>query len=284
VPIQVRLRDGVGPRVDPCDRDSTARVGRDRLRWGKWEELGAFLCSVTDPELRDFYLEVLTASLDGRPDWVDRCVEQDPYAALPRLFRAWHTTGKVQRNGDGDPDGSTAEAMRAGAEKDLHDAAALEPQDSGPWVLSLRTAAELRLGAAVCYDRLRRVQERHLWHQLAYDYMLDATGNDHEHLLEFARKKWPVLRKDSACIPSSPRHILRHGLKLRTTHTGARPSEEKFSQRPPDISNRRDSFLRPVKCGTGTPSPSVPHALKRTNCCAGRRSEPRKHLRPRGPI
>jgi hypothetical protein len=59
---------------------------------------GAAWRSQTDPEDRDFYLEVLSASLHERPAWLDAWVAAEPRVGLPRLFRAWHTVAPAHRS------------------------------------------------------------------------------------------------------------------------------------------------------------------------------------------
>lgn len=188
-----------GPQVDPCWGDPLAQEWRDRLARGEWRDLGAFLRSQRDAETRDFYVEVLGDTLDGRPAWLDEWVNAEPQAALPLLFRARHAVAWAwQARGGGQASTVKEQGWQPfferllGADADAASAAALDPDDPGPWVVMLTTARGLQKGVEQLRETFAEVQKRCRWHQEAHRLMIQGLaekwGGSDELMFGFARE------------------------------------------------------------------------------------------------
>jgi hypothetical protein len=69
--------------------DQQALAFEAQLGQGRWQEFHDFLESLTDWELRHFYVIELSR-ISGRPEWVDEWVAAKPGSSLPMLFRGSH--------------------------------------------------------------------------------------------------------------------------------------------------------------------------------------------------
>jgi len=186
-------------QIDPCRGDSLARAWRDRLARGEWSELAPFLRSFDNVDARDFYIEVLADSIDGRPAWLDTWVGQEPEAALPRLFRgrrgvawAWDARGGGQVDTVKDDGWSRFFERLQGAEDDVTVATRLDPADAGPWVVLLTTTRGLQQGQGRLREVYAEAQRRWPWHQEAHRLMVQGLaakwGGSNEAMFGFARE------------------------------------------------------------------------------------------------
>jgi hypothetical protein len=184
--------------VDPCAGDAVAHEWRDRLAQGNWADLGAFLQSFQDTEVRDFYVDILADTLEGRPTWLDAWVGQEPAALLPRLFRGTHGTKWAwDARGGGSAKTVSDDGWRRfferlqGAHDDLTIATELDPTDAGPWAMILMVIVGLQLGRERLTAAFDAAQQRHPWHQAAHRSMLQGLaakwGGSNELMFEFAR-------------------------------------------------------------------------------------------------
>ncbi len=191
-------RDTSAARVDPCQGDPAARDWRARLARGEWAGLGPFLRSFDDIEVRDFYVEVLTETLTGRPSWIDAWVGEEPDAALPRLFRgrqavvwAWDARGGGAATTVGDDGWRHFFERLQGAQDDLLEATRLDADDAGAWVALLKVARGLQQGSERQRALFEEAQRRRPWHQEAHSMLLQGLaakwGGSNEEMFGFAR-------------------------------------------------------------------------------------------------
>lgn len=185
-------------QVDPCQGDALAREWRDRLAQGEWAALGDFLRSCDNIDTRDFYIEVLADTIEGRPAWLDTWVGKEPDKALPRLFRGRHGVAWAwDARGGGSASSVKDEGWRRfferlqGAEDDLTTATTLDESDAGPWVALLTIARGLQQGTERQQEVFDEAQRRWPWHQEAHRLMVQGLaakwGGSNELMFGFAR-------------------------------------------------------------------------------------------------
>lgn len=186
--------------ADPCWGDTVAREWRERLTThGDWPALDDFLRGQTDVESRDFYVEVLSDTLTGRPAWIDEWVSHKPHEALPYLFRGRHGVAWAW-DARGGGRASTVKEQGAryfferllAADVDLASAARLAPDDAGPWVVMLTVGRGLQKGIDYLQQTFEEVRQRYPWHQEAHRAMIQGVaakwGGSDELMFAFARE------------------------------------------------------------------------------------------------
>jgi hypothetical protein len=122
-----------------------------QLARGRWQEFHDFLESLTDRELRHFYVVEL-ARISGRPEWVDEWVAAKPGSSLPMLFRGAHGINWAWEARTSDRAKYVKEeawplfhSRLVEADRDLARAAALDDRDPAPHAMSETVARGLSL-------------------------------------------------------------------------------------------------------------------------------------------
>jgi hypothetical protein len=133
--------------------DQQALALEAQLGQGQWQEFHDFLASLTDWELRHFYVRELSR-ISGRPEWVDEWVSAKPGSSLPMLFRgahgthwAWEARGSGRAKYVQDDAWPLFHRRLVEADRDLAKAAALDDRDPAPHAISVTIARGLSLGA-----------------------------------------------------------------------------------------------------------------------------------------
>ena len=186
-----------GPPADNFVGDPEALRLRDVLAAGRWREAHDFLDSVKDPRMRNFYLTTLT-NMTGWPGWIDEWVAARPDSPVPMLFAGWRKVNWAwEARGGGRAKTVKEDAWPlfhgrlVQADRELAQAAALDPADPVPVARSIWVAMGLSLGQAEVRRRFQAAEQReHLNHSACYA-MIQATakkwGGSHDAMFEFAR-------------------------------------------------------------------------------------------------
>lgn len=187
------------PQPLPFNGDETAIRFRDELAAGRWREYRDFLAATTDSGLRAFYLDVMPAKGDERPDWLDEWVAAEPNSSLPLLVRGWHGVDWAwDARGGGRAKTVKRQAwpvFRArlkAAEEDLARASALDETDPLPAARSINAAMGLTRGQKEIRRRFDEADRRDPLNRTACTCMIQATarkwGGSHEGMFRFARE------------------------------------------------------------------------------------------------
>ena len=177
--------------------DQLALKFEAQLAQGQWQELHDFLDGLTDWDLRNFYLIELS-HISGRPQWLDEWVAARPASATPLLFRgahgmnwAWEARGSGRAKTVKEDAWPVFHARLVEADKDLSQAAALDPRDPNVWAISLTVARGLSLGQVELQRRFDEARWRDPFNIGACASMVQGTarkwGGSHERMFDFAR-------------------------------------------------------------------------------------------------
>ncbi|MEV4704615.1 hypothetical protein [Actinoplanes sp. NPDC049316] len=190
---------GKAPKVvfDDNAGDETARMLDAAARRGDWRTVGATLDRVTDTDLRNFYLGVVT-DLEGAQPWIDEWVAAEPGSALPYLvkgchFTAWAWEARTSKQAKYVSQEQFAVFFRRlkVAEDNLDEALARDPGDANIWAQLIQTAIGRQLGLPEAERRFKEVTARHRWHRSAHHKLLQQKcakwGGSDELALTFAR-------------------------------------------------------------------------------------------------
>ena len=185
--------------LDPTLGDETARRMRGQLAQGDWREAHQLLKGARNWDDRAFYVGVL-AKWDGRPDWLDAWREQSgPASPVPLLVRgshgigwAWEARGTSVADKVDDQSWPAFAARLRDAERDLEEAARLDPEDPTPWALLVQSGVGLQLPRETLRARFEEARRRHRENRTAHHAFLSALtwkwGGSHQEMLTFARE------------------------------------------------------------------------------------------------
>lgn len=185
------------PPLDKLLGDRNGHYFRRELEEGRWQEYHDFLVAQSDARYRDFYLLNLIPA-GSPPPWVDEWVATRPDSALPLVFRgrgkamwAWQARGGGRASTVQEDTWPVFHQRLVDADRDLAQAAAIEPGSALPHVHSIWVAMGLSLGQAEVQRRYAEVERREHLNASAGVAMIQATarkwGGSHEGMLEFAR-------------------------------------------------------------------------------------------------
>jgi hypothetical protein len=177
--------------------DERALAFEAELARGRWQEFHDFLDSLTDWDLRHFYVMELSR-ISGRPEWADQWVAARPDSSLPLLIRgahginwAWEARGSGRAKTVKEDAWPLFHQRLVEADKDLARAAALDDRDPTPHALSLTVARGLSLGQVELRRRFEQAHRRDPLNGGACVSMLQGTarkwGGSHEAMFGFAR-------------------------------------------------------------------------------------------------
>lgn len=177
--------------------DPQALAFKAQLAEGRWQEFHDFLESLTDWELRQFYVRGL-AEISGRPDWIQEWADARPGSSLPLLFRgahginwAWEARSNRRAQYVEEDAWPLFHGRLVEADQDLARAAALDDRDPGPHALSVITALGLSLGTAEVRRRFDQAHSRQPLNVPALASALQGLsrkwGGSHAAMFEFAR-------------------------------------------------------------------------------------------------
>jgi hypothetical protein len=177
--------------------DQWALAFEAQLGQGRWQEFHDFLGSLTDWELRQFYVFGLSG-ISGRPAWIDEWVAARPRSSLPMLFRgahginwAWEARGSARAKYVKEDAWPLFHGRLVEADRDLAKAAALDDRDPAPYAMSTITARGLSLGQEEVKRRFEQAHIRNPLHQPACSSALQGFarkwGGSHEAMFQFAR-------------------------------------------------------------------------------------------------
>jgi hypothetical protein len=186
-----------GPTILPARGDRRALEFKAQLARGQWQEYHDFLETMTDWDLRSFYVTELS-DIPGRPEWLDEWVAARPGSALPLLFRgshsknwAWEARGGGRATTVKEDAWPLFHARLVDADRDLARAAALDERDPTPWSQALIVARGLSLGQPELRRRFDEAYRRHPHDGAACVNMIQGMarkwGGSNEAMLEFAR-------------------------------------------------------------------------------------------------
>ncbi len=192
-------RPGGTAEIDPAWGDSQARHLREQLARGKWQEAHVTLEPMRDWDDRQFYVEVLTDAMPGRPKWTEEWVKAYPQSSLAWLMRgaqgvrwAWEARGGGKAESVEDASWKVFWERLQEAQRDLHHAAELDPHDPVPWTHLLIIGRGLETGIPDIGERLKQVQARKPWHHFALSQALQGYarkwGGSHELMFDLARQ------------------------------------------------------------------------------------------------
>jgi hypothetical protein len=168
-----------------------------QLARGRWQEFHDFLESLTDRELRHFYVVEL-ARISGRPEWVDEWVAAKPGSSLPMLFRgahginwAWEARTSDRAKYVKEEAWQLFHSRLVEADRDLARAAALDDRDPAPHAMSETVARGLSLGQAEVKRRFEQAHSRYPLYGPACTMALQGLarkwGGSHAAMFDFAR-------------------------------------------------------------------------------------------------
>lgn len=197
-PPQAAAPTGTGPAVPLLAGDETALRFRDQLAAGHWREFHDFLESVTDTDIRHFYIQGLS-EISGRPEWMDEWVAACPRSALPLTFRgrhatswAWEARGSARAKYVKEDAWPVFYNRLVAGDQDLALAAALDERDPAPHAFGIWTAMGLSLGQPEVARRYGEVARRDRLNIGAAYAMIQATarkwGGSHDAMFGFARE------------------------------------------------------------------------------------------------
>lgn len=177
--------------------DHQALALEAQLAQGRWQEYHDFLESLTDLELRQFYVTELSR-ISGRPEWVDEWVAAKPGSSLPLLFRgshgmnwAWEARGGGRAKTVQEDAWPLFHGRLVEADRDLAKAAALDDRDPTPHAMSVTVARGLSLGQAELKRRFDEAHRRQPLYGPACTQALQGIarkwGGSHAAMFEFAR-------------------------------------------------------------------------------------------------
>jgi hypothetical protein len=183
--------------IDPFLGDETARLLGEAAGRGDWQTISAGLARVTDQDLRQFYVGVISDRKGAQP-WIDQWIAAEPGSALPRLVKGAHATNWAwEARGDGTADTVSREQFAVFfrrlkvAEDNLDEAVSRDPGDATAWSELIQTAIGRQLGLEEAERRFKEVIARHRWHRSAHAKLLQQKcqkwGGSNELALEFAR-------------------------------------------------------------------------------------------------
>jgi hypothetical protein len=177
--------------------DQQALAFEAQLGQGRWQEFHDFLESLTDRELRYFYVNELSR-ISGRPEWVDEWIAAKPGSSLPLLFRgshginwAWEARGSARAKYVQEDAWPLFHGRLVEADRDLAKAAALDDRDPDPHAMSVTIARGLSLGPAEVKRRFEQAHSRHPLYGPACTQALQGIARkwsgSHDAMFEFAR-------------------------------------------------------------------------------------------------
>jgi hypothetical protein len=177
--------------------DQRALAFESQLAQGRWQEFHDFLESLTDWELRQFYVVEL-ARISGRPEWVGEWVAAKPGSSLPLLFRgahgmnwAWEARGGKRAQYVQEDAWPLFHSRLVEADQDLAKAAALDDRDPAPHAMSTTTARGLSLGQTEIKRRFELAHSRQPLYGPACTQALQGFarkwGGSHDAMFGFAR-------------------------------------------------------------------------------------------------
>jgi hypothetical protein len=185
------------PPVDNLAGDPDAYRFREDLAEGRWHEFDRFFATLTDSDVRHFYVNGL-ANIDGRPEWIEQWVAARPDSLLPVLFSGWHRSFWAwQARGSGrahtvkEDTWPIFQSRLVAADRELVRAAALDDRDPLPYVRSIWVAMGLSLGQEEVRRRFAEAERRAHLNIGACYAMIQATarkwGGSHDAMFAFAR-------------------------------------------------------------------------------------------------
>ena len=184
--------------IDPTlgDPDSTAWLRR--VAAGEDLEFREYLRGETDLEHRDFVIDAILESTQGRAHWVDRWVADEPESALAHLVLGRHITlwAWEARSHLRAAQVSEEQFNQFFARLDLgwrafERAIALDPEEASTYSMSIDCAKGLQSGHQVQWELYAAAQSRRPWQLLAHTSLLQAWAPKWSHdvgmMFRFAR-------------------------------------------------------------------------------------------------
>ncbi|MFD7164320.1 hypothetical protein [Streptomyces violascens] len=186
------------PRVQKDSGDPDVALVRKAAASGDWDTLRGLLEARPETEDRT---ELVRAAGDtaGVEKWIDRVVEAEPLAALPRLvagFRyiswGWEArTGASARHVSREQFEVFHARLRT-AERQLYEVAEREPLWTSPWLGLQMTGRGLQVGQDAARRRFEAAVRRDRFHLGAHQQQLqqvcDKWSGSHEEMHAFARQ------------------------------------------------------------------------------------------------
>jgi len=191
-----------------------ARTLRAQIEAGNWRDAQAFLESLRDWGLRDFFVDVL-GDWSGRPPWLDTWCHSSPGSPVPWLIRgvhgvrwAWEARGASTADKVAEDAWPVFVSRLEAAESDLQKAAGLDVRDPAPWSWLITTARGLQREATVERQRFQEAQRRDPLNRSAHVHMLTALcwkwGGSHDAMFDFARQTSAAAPESRLAASSTP--------------------------------------------------------------------------------
>ncbi|MCC7293680.1 MAG: DUF4034 domain-containing protein [Phycisphaerales bacterium] len=198
--------------LDPIFGDADALRLRGELESGRFDAVEAFMSTVTHPDDRTFYAQVLS-EWPGKPAWVDAWLSQSPQSATANLicgmhgvYWAWEARGYGYGNSVGEEARQLFSDRLLTADVILERAAELDPSDPTPWALMLRCAYGLGLDEPEHRRRFTQAVKLAPEHRFAHSSLMQSLCakwyGSHDLMFRF------VSNATSQAGPGSPVHTL----------------------------------------------------------------------------
>ena len=184
--------------IDPTLGDPDSTTWLRRVAAGEDLEFREYLRGETDLEHRDFVIDAILESTQGRAEWVDRWVADEPESALAQLVLGRHITlwAWEARSHLRAAQVSEEQFNQFFARLDLgwrafERAIALDPEEASTYSMSIDCAKGLQSGHQVQWELYAAAQSRRPWQLLAHTSLLQAWAPKWSHdvgmMFRFAR-------------------------------------------------------------------------------------------------
>lgn len=183
--------------IDPTMGDPTAAALRMALQQRDWRTARDLLTPITDPDDHAFYLSV-AGNVPGVQDWIGEWIDAEPRSTLPLLVRgvhavfwAWEARGGARASQTRQEQFREFWKRLKLAENCLDEVADRDPDDTTARTFLVASARGRQVDREEAQRRFDAVIERHPWHQVAHEHMLQYLCKkwfgSHEEMFEFAR-------------------------------------------------------------------------------------------------